>query len=163
MIQHPEIDTAIHCLDEMFESITRLYDQASRAGVDQTYVENFWKQALSWNERYMQAFTDLRSSKTQKEWTDRSRNIQCFGDEGFHLERDFRIWYDGTLGDLMASLDQRLAELDRKDAELKRDHPVAWYFLEYIFGPAFDGVDWLMTKLTKRGLYERVANSQNKS
>lgn len=154
MIRHPDIDTAQYCLDELHESMSKLHDGArTQEDLDQVIIARYWGQVSAWTDKYMRAFADLRSSKSESEWRRRVTALIGVYDEGTQIREDFRLW-------LVPALEENLANLERRLTEERNEHPVSYWVLDKIFGPIFDGVDSLLKKYTSRGLYDRVVKNQ---
>lgn len=157
MIQCEELDNAQHVLDEIQQGMADLHDQAcTQRDVDQVIVARYWNQISSWTDKYMRVFRDIRLSTTQQEWEERVSALHGLAEEGIGIKDDFRTW-------LVAALDEHIAAIEKRQAEEKAKHPVSYWILDHFFGPIFDGIDWLLTKYTKRGLYDRVIENQKMS
>jgi hypothetical protein len=157
VIVHPDIDVANRCLDELHETMSRLHDDArTQTDLDQVVITRYWGQVSAWTDKYMRAFANLRDSKSNSEWRDRVSAIHGLYDEGLEIREDFRVW-------LVASLETLLAGWEKDLAEQQAEHPISYWILDTFVGPVFDGIDWLLVKTTKRGLYDRVTANQKTS
>lgn len=148
MIQHPDIDTAQHCLDELYESMIKLYDGAlTQHDIDQIVVARYWTQVTKWADQYMQGFADLRQSKSQEEWRQRVEALHGFYQEGDEILGDFRTWFVDTLS---AQID----EYDRERKLFRIEHPIQYYVADPVFGAIFDSLSWFLKRVRGRGLCE---------
>jgi hypothetical protein len=148
VIQLREIDDLQHCLDELHESMSSLYDSAcTQHDIDQIAVVRYWAQVTKWTDRYMRGLADLRQSATQQEWEERVRALAGFYLEGSEIRDDFRTW-------LVNALTAQIDEYDRKRELFRIEHPIQYYVVDPVFGAIFDSVSWVLKRVRGRGLLE---------